>query len=430
MARRQERPRGLRNIPRSGSCGDGERDFAASTGINVLATQLTSAKSGLRLSCALLLTSLSSAFALQLVLLTRSVSPSHPVQFGCTVTCAVAVFTLHLRNCLPSSEHLLPCQRGAVVLVQAAGTYLPLLASGIVWTGDTSFLAGSVLLIASRWKAWALFAAVTLSVFAATVTDRQGVWQIAATSIGSGALGIAVFGICRLERLARHERATQAEIAQLAVIRERARFAGDLHDLLGYNLSAIALKAELSRRVMAITPDRASKELADVIGLARQAMADVRQVADGYRTMSLAAEARSAASLFAAALIVADIDIDIGVLDSKVDTALATVLREGVTNLLRHSSARTCRIAASRTGESVTLVVANDGAPKSGMAYRDGGGLESLAMRMETVGGALTGESQDGTFVLIASVPHAAPGSHRCRIPVVSPREPTCEEVS
>lgn len=159
---------------------------------------------------------------------------------------------------------------------------------------------------------------------------------------------------------------------------------------------------------METKPELAREELADVVVFARQAVADVRLVANGYRTMSLVAEAGSAASLLAAAGIMADIEIDCGALDEKVDTVLATVLREAVTNMLRHSSPRTCRLAASQAGECVTLVVANDGAPRSGVPYRDGGGLENLVARLEAVGGTLTVESQNDTFGLLAAVPHAA----------------------
>jgi len=138
-------------------------------------------------------------------------------------------------------------------------------------------------------------------------------------------------------------------------------------------------------------------------------VADVRLVANSYRALSLAAEAGSTASLLAAAGVMADVEIDCGGLDGEVDTVLATVLREAVNNLLRHSAARTCRVTASQAGESVTLLVANDGAPKSGVACRDGGGLENLEARLEAIGGTLTVESQGGTFCLFAAVPHIAP---------------------
>ena len=87
----------------------------------------------------------------------------------------------------------------------------------------------------------------------------------------------------------------------MAVAEERLRFARDLHDLLGLSLSAITLKSELTRRLLDTDPDRAAEELTEILGLARQALADVRSVASGYRELSLDNESRSARSVLAAA---------------------------------------------------------------------------------------------------------------------------------
>jgi two-component system, NarL family, sensor histidine kinase DesK len=419
MARRQAHPRGLRNIPESISSGDRERYFAVSTWLDT--TTIPSARAvqyDPRQPYTILLASLAGLFGVEVISIIRWAAPSHPLQLVGSLVSATVVFALQLRNCSPDAERWSAWQRGAVVVSQGVATYLPLLAFGIMWTGMTSFLAGSVLLLAPRWRAWVPFAAIALGTFAAAVATRPGAWDIAFIAIGGPAFGLLVFGLSRLAHLVGHAHAMHAEISQLAAIKERARFAMDLHDLLGYSLSAIALKAELSRRVMETKPDMAREELADVVDFARQAVADVRLVANGYRTMSLAAEAVSAASVLAAAGVMADIELDCGALDDKVDTVLATVLREAVTNLLRHSAARTCRVAASQAGEFVTLFVSNDGVPKSAVACRDGGGLENLAARLETVGGTLTIELQDGTFGLIAAVPHTAravPGTPRTR---------------
>jgi two-component system sensor histidine kinase DesK len=355
-----------------------------------------------------LLTSLSALFVLQITLIVQAVGASHPFRLAGALASAAAVFALQLGSSSASAERWRARQRGAMVVGQAAASYLPLLAFGIMWTGMTGFLAGSVLLLMPGWKAWVPFTAVALSMLAAAIVARPGAYDIALAVVGDLAVGIVVFGLSRLVALVRHADAMHQEIAQLAVIRERTRFSQDLHDLLGYSLSAIALKAELSRRIMVTKPELAREELADVVVFARQAVADVRLVANGYRAMSLVEEAGSAASLLAAAGIMADIEMDCGALDEKVDTVLATVLREAVTNLLRHSSARTCRLAASQAGECVTLVVANDGAPRSGVPHRDGGGLENLAARLEAVGGTLTIESHNGSFGLLATVPRAA----------------------
>ena len=100
-----------------------------------------------------------------------------------------------------------------------------------------------------------------------------------------------------------------------------------------------------------------------MIDLARQAAVDVRLIASGYGRISLAREAASAASLLSASCITPQVAIDCGVLDDNVDAVLAIVLREAVTNVLRHSAARNCVIAASQENTTITLLVTNDGVP-------------------------------------------------------------------
>jgi two-component system, NarL family, sensor histidine kinase DesK len=407
MARRR-----LRDVPESPFSGAAGHLFTIKTGFDIRATLAGYSNRGQQtVPYTTLLVSLSGLYGVEVISIARSVTPSHYLQFSAAVASATTAFVLHLRNCSPGATRWSARQRGAMLLGQGAATYLPLLVSGIMWAGMTGFFAGSVLLLVAGWKAWVPFAAIALSGFAAV---PQGPLGIAFLVISGSVWGLVVFALSRLTLLLRHEHIAQAKVSQLAAVKERTRFAMDLHDLLGYSLSAIALKAELSRRVMDTKPELAREELADVVTFARQAVADVRLVANRYRTMSLAVEAASAASVLAAAGVMADIEIDCGALDEKVDTVLATIVREAVTNLLRHSSARSCRIAASQAGESVTLLVANDGAPGPEAGYyRDGGGLENLTARLESIGGTLTIESQDGRFGLIAAVPHTARGGTR-----------------
>jgi two-component system sensor histidine kinase DesK len=184
------------------------------------------------------------------------------------------------------------------------------------------------------------------------------------------------------------------------------RFARDLHDLLGYSLSAITLKAELTRRLVGSNPARARDEIAEVIDIARQALADVRDVSGGYRNMSLAKEASSVTSLLSAAGIDVRVEVDHGALGEHIDTVLATVLREAVTNMLRHSTTQRCRIQASQAGETVRLEVINDGVPRSARSHRPGGGLENLNARVRAAGGSLTVRTTpEGTFELVAEAP-------------------------
>jgi two-component system, NarL family, sensor histidine kinase DesK len=213
-----------------------------------------------------------------------------------------------------------------------------------------------------------------------------------------------VYGLSRLTVMVSSLNATRAELAQLAVIKERMRFARDLHDLLGYSLSAITLKAELTRRLVGSNPSRARDEVAELLDIARQALADVRLVASGYRNMSLSKEAASAASLLCTIGVRTDVEINCGALEAAVDTALATTLREAVTNMLRHSTVQNCTITADATSDMVRLHVINDGVPPSAASKRDGGGLENLAMRLEAVGGQLVVSRHDNVFDILATV--------------------------
>ena len=97
----------------------------------------------------------------------------------------------------------------------------------------------------------------------------------------------------------------------MAVAQERLRFARDLHDLLGYSLSAITLKSELTHRLVPKNPDKAQNELVEILDISRKALADVRAVASGYRELSLENESESARSLLLAADVAVTTEINV-----------------------------------------------------------------------------------------------------------------------
>ena len=181
-----------------------------------------------RLPYAILLTSLSALFALQVTLIVQVAGASHPFRLAGALASAAAVFALHLGSSSSNAERWRARRRGAVVVGQAAASYLPLLAFGLMWTGMTGFLAGSILLLMPGWKAWVPFTAVALSMLAAAIVARPGAYDIAPAVVGNLVVGIVVFGLSRLVALVRHADTMHQEIAQLAVIRERTRFSQDL----------------------------------------------------------------------------------------------------------------------------------------------------------------------------------------------------------
>lgn len=180
--------------------------------------------------------------------------------------------------------------------------------------------------------------------------------------------------------------ATRAELADLAVAGERERLARELHDLLGRTLSLIAVKAELTSRLSAKGDPSGEAELGDVQRLARQAVRDVREAVAGTLTPGVAAELAAAEAALRTAGIAVRVDITAASLDPAHETTFAWALREAVTNVVKHSGARTCRIALAADG-STMLDVDDDGrGPVGGGA---GTGLDGLADRIHALGGTI-----------------------------------------
>ena len=135
--------------------------------------------------------------------------------------------------------------------------------------------------------------------------------------------------------------------ARLAIKEERNRFARDLHDILGHSLTVITVKAELAARLFDADPDRARTELADLERLSRDALADVRRAVEGYRELTLPGELARARLALQAADIVPDLPSSTDDVPSQLRELFAWTVREGVTNVIRHSGARTCTVRLS-----------------------------------------------------------------------------------
>jgi two-component system, NarL family, sensor histidine kinase DesK len=161
-------------------------------------------------------------------------------------------------------------------------------------------------------------------------------------------------------------RRTRAELARAAVAEERLRIARDLHDLLGHSLSLITLKAELAGRVIGADPDRAAREIAELEKVARTSLSDVREAVAGFRQPDLAGELAAARQLLDAAGIASDISsAGAGDLPQDVDAALAWAVREGATNVVRHSKATHVAIRVS-SGAATAMAEISDNGPAAG----------------------------------------------------------------
>lgn len=171
---------------------------------------------------------------------------------------------------------------------------------------------------------------------------------------------------------------------ELTVTAERARVARDVHDVLGHSLTVVSVKAELAERLIELDPARARGELAEIQALTRQALAELRATVGGLRTAVLDDEIDAAAVALRAAGIEADLPVDVSALDPRHRGVAAWVLREAVTNVVRHSGARRCVV----TLQSARLAVVDDGCGSADLVT--GNGLRGLRERVTGSGGTLS----------------------------------------
>jgi two-component system sensor histidine kinase DesK len=200
------------------------------------------------------------------------------------------------------------------------------------------------------------------------------------------------------------QRANQ-EIATLAIAAERERMARDLHDILGHSLTTITVKAGLARRVLESSGDveRAITEIREVEGLTRSVLSDVRTTVSENREVSLSTELVGARAALRAAEIDADLPFAVDNVSPELQRTFGYVLREGVTNVLRHSGARRVKV---RLGDT-WMEIEDDGA---GTAVTAGNGLRGLEERLAQVGGTICAAPRSGGgFLVRADAPAGGP---------------------
>ncbi|MGC0313796.1 sensor histidine kinase [Kitasatospora acidiphila] len=177
--------------------------------------------------------------------------------------------------------------------------------------------------------------------------------------------------------------AARAEVARLASEAERNRIARDLHDLLGHSLTAITVKSRLAQRFTPKAPDEALAEMAAVEGLSRQALADVRAAISGYREVTLAAELARGRELLRAAGVVADLPTTTEMVAAGDRELFGWVVREGLTNVVRHARATRCTVAVTAS----SVEIGDDGVGGAGAG--NGKGLTGLRERVAAAGGTV-----------------------------------------
>ncbi|MEU6009388.1 sensor histidine kinase [Streptomyces sp. NPDC047453] len=221
----------------------------------------------------------------------------------------------------------------------------------------------------------------------------------------------SVFSVWLLDAVYALDEARETR-ARLAVAEERLRFGRDLHDVLGRNLAVIALKAELAVQLGRRGRPEAVEQMIEVQRLAQESQREVRAVVRGYREADLAAELAGAQGVLAAAGIDCAVTGSTAGLPAPVQSALAWVVREAATNVLRHGDAQRCTVSLRVAGGRAELCVENDGVPDSPAGDRPGSGLAGLRERLSELDGTLrAGPAERGRFRLTAEVPLPPPAA-------------------
>lgn len=309
---------------------------------------------------------------------------------GVALLVFAAAYVVAVRGLAPvfRSDHPEPTSRiTATIAVMVACAVLSVVALGADGLATMPYLAvvGPILFRRAA-VAWVIGCAAAAEMMTWAFT---GSWsQNLGVATGTLSAGLSVWGFALLMQRQRDQlRARDAE-ARLAVVEERGRFARDLHDILGHSLTVITIKAELAGRMLELDAARARSEVADVERLAREALVDVRRAVEGYREISLAGELARARDALRSAGIDAHLPNAVDESPRDLEELFAWTVREGVTNVLRHSGARTCTITVT----SASITVADDG-HGADVGRRSGNGMRGLRERAAQSGVVLVVES-------------------------------------
>jgi signal transduction histidine kinase len=289
--------------------------------------------------------------------------------------------------------------------------------------GAEAWLIGTALVVLPRERALPV---AVLGWFGAVVVEYANpspsislLYSVTYFAVGTLVSASIVWGLGTVVRLLGEMREAREQLRAMAVATERERLARDVHDMLGLGLTTITVKCELALRLLDTDAGRARGELTEAMGAARRSLADVRLVHEDSGAMSLGSECRVVDSALRAADIGVRLEVEGALADPATHgttNALAVVLREGVTNVLRHSRATWCAITIRVDADGAALEIVNDGVgdePDGGGPDGGGGtGLRNMRARMGAVGGTLDARRDGCRYRLHAVAPPDPCGAH------------------
>tara|TARA_B100001123_G_scaffold264834_1_gene294936 strand:+ start:4853 stop:5953 length:1101 start_codon:yes stop_codon:yes gene_type:complete len=194
---------------------------------------------------------------------------------------------------------------------------------------------------------------------------------------------------------------SQEEVKRLATTAERERIARDLHDLIGHTFSMLTMKAQLAQKLFDHDTVKARQEIAELEQISRRALSEVREAVTGYRQKDLATELANAKTLLNSVEVEFHYHIPGTPLPANIDNALGFIVREAVTNLVKHANANRCCITLTEAAGILRLSIADNG---SSEASPEGNGLKGMRERVAQLGGELSLDHTQG-FSITVTVP-------------------------
>lgn len=324
---------------------------------------------------------------------------------------AIAAVSLQLHHSLAVAAGRKPAAwpvTFGALLILCAG---PAAWFGVNWQGTLLLIVASAFLLLPRTAA-AVIGILVLAldlVWSLTTVQldswTQAVYFTAYITLAVPGFGLAIPVAVAGARALSEAEETRLELTDQVIVGERTRVARDLHDLVGHSLAAVSLKGDLALRLLTDQPRAARDEIAGLTDLARTALHGVRDVARHRPAVSLSAELDSARALLTAAGVAVEVRTSPERLPSDDEEVLAWAVREGATNILRHSDATATTITIEASNEGAVLTVENDGARRK---PNPGSGLRGLADRAAAVGGQLDVQHTEGFFTLQVELPRRA----------------------
>lgn len=231
--------------------------------------------------------------------------------------------------------------------------------------------------------------------------------------LAGGAAAAAVWAVRRARADRRdYEARLTAWAATEAVLAERLRIAGDLHDVVSHALGFITVRAAASRHIDRKTDMEAA--LGDIEDVSRQATGELRRMLTVLRSPAITAPVDSLGDLpgivsgatragLRATLAVEEV----GEVSRGVQVAVCRTVREALTNAARHAGPTDVRVNVRRDDEHVVVTVADGGPGEVGWRATPGAGhgLTGLRERIESLGGTLLAERVEAGFRVVARIP-------------------------